>query len=414
MIRERPTRKACFGAVLVAISALLAAVGAELDAADFTDAIVKVQMDSMAGGTGSLVHQQGDYGYVVTCRHVVSGAQGCRITFRNGWYCRGRVLEISGNYDVAIIRCGPFGGVRAVILPLARTNPPAGANVEIYGYGGQYGIDTRRVRLMRWRSALAYKRYGNGYLLSFRRLAMSGDSGGPVVHNGKLVGLVEAYTNYDAQGAYLTPVYQLLQRCIPGYSCPPGYQHPRQPPGGREFVPPSPQQPPAPPTLPTPYQKPDVETQPSPKPMPSPRADLRVYEQIRESCKEIQKELREMRKESKERIEKSEKKESEKIERIEKIIEKPSPEVLQLLIEIRDKLDSGQLIGPEGPPGPQGLQGPQGDPGPPAQVDLDGLAEQLIAQLPPVRIQLLDKSGKVIQEQSRPLGQPLRIRFVPK
>jgi hypothetical protein len=189
-----------------------------LNAADYTDAIVKVHMDTRAGGTGSLVHQQSDYGYVVTCRHVVkSQGAGCKVIFRNGWLCRGTVVAISGEYDVAIIRVGPFGGTRVVALPLARQNPPIGANVEIYGYGGQYGIDSRRVRLMRWRSSLRYKRSGRGgYLLSFRRLAMSGDSGGPVVHNGKLVGLVEAYTTYDAQGAYLTPVHQLLQQCLPG------------------------------------------------------------------------------------------------------------------------------------------------------------------------------------------------------
>jgi len=98
------------------------------------------------------------------------------------------------------------------------------------------------------------------------------------------------------------------------------------------------------------------------------------------------------------------------------------------------KIVQGGSEGPAGPPGEQGpagprgdqgqrgepgARGPQGEPGPPgkdgrdATPDITALTNAVAKSLPPVRVQILDESGKVVQEQAQPLGQPIRLQLVP-
>lgn len=61
------------------------------------------------------------------------------------------------------------------------------------------------------------------------------------------------------------------------------------------------------------------------------------------------------------------------------------------------------------------FRGPEGPAGAPAtSPDLAALAAAVTAQLPPVRFQLLDAAGNVSQEQSKPLGEPIRLQLVPE
>ena len=74
--------------------------------------------------------------------------------------------------------------------------------------------------------------------------------------------------------------------------------------------------------------------------------------------------------------------------------------------------DQGQRgeIGPRGPAGEAGQAGP---PGRDATPNVAALTDAVVKSLPPVRVQIVDETGKVIQEQTQPLGQPIRLQLVP-
>lgn len=221
-------RKLILVLVLVGIAVALGVFAGQASGQqqDYTQAIVKVWTDRGSGGTGTLVQagpasdNSGRWtGHVVTCRHVTEGSRNVRLTFRDGTYTTGMVLIQHPSYDIAIIRCWLFPRrTRIVVMPIAPRCPPAGVNVIIYGYGGQYGIPTTSVRLMRFRSRLRYKPFGRGWRVQFRALAKSGDSGGPVVdEKGHLIGLVSGgeLAGYggpavDSHGPYLIPILNLL------------------------------------------------------------------------------------------------------------------------------------------------------------------------------------------------------------
>lgn len=75
------------------------------------------------------------------------------------------------------------------------------------------------------------------------------------------------------------------------------------------------------------------------------------------------------------------------------------------------RLHAAVAIDPKfrGPPGPAGAAGVPGQ-----TPDIEAIAAAVAAQLPPVRFQLLDAAGKVTQEQSKPLGEPIRLQLVPE
>jgi hypothetical protein len=100
--------------------------------------------------------------------------------------------------------------------------------------------------------------------------------------------------------------------------------------------------------------------------------------------------------------------------------------IAALLEEIRT---NPEFRGPEGQQGPEGPMGPPGPPGPAGnaadvsgiQTELDRLkraieelrnrpeltAADVLAQLPPVRMQIRD--GDKVYSQSQPLGQPIKL-----
>ena len=114
-----------------------------------------------------------------------------------------------------------------------------------------------------------------------------------------------------------------------------------------------------------------------------------------------------------------------------------SKEIDQLIADVTRMNDAIQKLrttvggaGPPGPagspgsPGPQGeigLRGPSGPVGEPGSPGKDGrdatpniiaLTDAVAKSLPPVRIQILDAKGQLIQEQARPLGQAIRLQLV--
>lgn len=63
----------------------------------------------------------------------------------------------------------------------------------------------------------------------------------------------------------------------------------------------------------------------------------------------------------------------------------------------------------KGEPGERGPQGPAGPQGPPAIIDPD----EIVSQLPPIIVQLVDDAGNVLQERTVPLGGVLQLNHRP-
>lgn len=66
--------------------------------------------------------------------------------------------------------------------------------------------------------------------------------------------------------------------------------------------------------------------------------------------------------------------------------------------------------GQPGPAGPAGPPGPQGDAVRDAVVNYDELTAAVIARLPPIHVQNYDRNGKLVDEESYPVGTPIRLR----
>jgi hypothetical protein len=86
-------------------------------------------------------------------------------------------------------------------------------------------------------------------------------------------------------------------------------------------------------------------------------------------------------------------------------------EVLPAAIRATIQADSELRESLRGTKGETGPAGPAGPSSPPA--DVDAIVARVKAALPPVRVQIVGPDGKVKQEQSKPLGDPIRLELVP-
>jgi hypothetical protein len=300
-------------------------------AAQDTNAIVRVTAGN-SGGTGTLVAVDADgCGYVVTCKHVTSPHQEATATFRTGYSSTGPVLGTGAAYDTAVFRIRAPDGIEPI--PIATEPAEAGVNVEVFGYGGQPG-PVQNIKLIRWSSPVrGYEPTGRARRILLDPLPESGDSGGPIVCEGQLVGIVSGYSHtgngqrLHGLGAYSTPIQNLLAEVQTQYGCQPAPMI-SSPYGRRQPVP-----------LPSisPIQKPDICQPPPPGP----------------SCDERFAELRKA--------------------------------VADLDARIQAQLDAIETTpGPPGDVGPQGEPGAAGTPGPPGEIteeQLQQIAALVLAQM---------------------------------
>lgn len=245
------------------------------------NAIVKV-FSGGAGGSGTLVYADEEKGYVVTCKHVVGNNRTAKAVFINGYESSGPVLGRGQYYDTAIFRIKP--PIPCIYIPISKTWPENGEEVDIFGYGGQYNQNIKTIKIMGWSSKVrSYKpfRAGSdyGHRIQLDPLAMSGDSGGPVLHDDLLVGIVEGGMlqssrgpAIDSHGPYSRPILNLLEQIDPvlfdANNCPGGICYPpRRPiivgPRGRR-QPFQPQPIPNPPTTSPPSTSPPLPDNPQP------------------------------------------------------------------------------------------------------------------------------------------------------
>jgi hypothetical protein len=195
--------------------------------AEHHQACVIVRADG-AGGTGALIYHENGRGYVLTAAHVVEHTSSASATWwATGYRSAGRIVARDPGNDLAIFEVEPPAG--APILPIAAQMPPAGSACELLGFGGP----SDRLRHF---SGVASR--SNDGTLELTANLLNGDSGGPVVYSGELVGVIRGGPNQANAGivddhghawpvvhpAWTTPpgpMQRLWQRVCPGGYCGP-------------------------------------------------------------------------------------------------------------------------------------------------------------------------------------------------
>ncbi|MBI3463663.1 MAG: trypsin-like peptidase domain-containing protein [Planctomycetes bacterium] len=160
-------------------------------------------------GTGTLTKVDGKHGLVLTAAHIFEGQVGpITVEFPDGQVSGGRLLAIDPKLDVAALLIFAPRGIEPV--PLAKEKPSVGDEVEIWGYGPK-----------RFRSFLAQvsmpiavegdepKALVGAQGVQDKMVTIPGDSGGPMVQDGELVGVHWGY-----RGAETDP-----RRCIHAVGC---------------------------------------------------------------------------------------------------------------------------------------------------------------------------------------------------
>jgi len=181
------------------------AMGAQTELADYHKAVVKCgQFDGRGGswaGAGTVVCREG---VVVSVAHIFEGQGQCWVDFGGGRRQFARLVGRDPSADLAVLK---VDSVPADIpaIPLAEPNEfaPAGSQVEFIGYGGgnfrhfttnTVGYDPTRP--------------GAPILMDF--VSISGDSGGPVVFNGKLVAVQWGHNGTHSMGSSCGKIQEFL------------------------------------------------------------------------------------------------------------------------------------------------------------------------------------------------------------
>jgi hypothetical protein len=148
-------------------------------------------------GTGTLTAVDGSQGLILTAAHLFETEVGpITVEFYDGQRSGARILALDPKLDVAALWIFAPKGIEPV--PLADDDPQLGAQVEIWGYGPK-----------RFRSFLATISAPiplDGDLPNVlvaaqgvvdKQVTIPGDSGGPMVCEGKLVGVHWGYRGDD-------------------------------------------------------------------------------------------------------------------------------------------------------------------------------------------------------------------------
>lgn len=150
-------------------------------------------------GTGTVVCADRSGSTVLTAAHVVRGAQSVTVYDRPA-----RVLAVddrlASGRDIALLHVPGLHGLRPI--PVATTSITAGRTVRLWGFGSE-----------------SERGYFDAPALSdawVKAVAREGDSGGPVVADGAIVGVINGVSN-DGQ-TVITPchhVREFILRCRP-------------------------------------------------------------------------------------------------------------------------------------------------------------------------------------------------------
>lgn len=156
----------------------------ETPAADYHEAAVRVRQGQFAG-SGCVVLHAGKL-VVLTAEHVVNGGDGSRVELRSG-PLEARVLTRDRTNDLAVLACRLPPRHPCLRVGSERDEP---GTFELIGFGGP---GSRRRHWSVTGHSFRHMLIADGYVIS-------GDSGGPVLHRGRLVGIVSGgFRDYSAE-----------------------------------------------------------------------------------------------------------------------------------------------------------------------------------------------------------------------
>lgn len=198
--------------LLLLFSSILNAQVKPSNDADYHEAIVKITGDGY-GGSGTVVKRikdaevEGYYiGWILTASHVIRSKETeFRVYFNNGAITKGGKVVVNSNYDGDSY--GDYGLIRAIIpdcvtpMEVSTEDIPKLAEVELCGYG--------RGSFKHWLGIYAGEPFDrDGHIIW--SYAVQGDSGGPIIYNGKVVGVIcfgTAIERFEDTGRFrVTPV----------------------------------------------------------------------------------------------------------------------------------------------------------------------------------------------------------------
>ncbi len=151
-------------------------------------AIVQVwapDREAMSRGSGTLIHVDGQFGYVITNWHVVRDAEKeVAVIFPDGHQSLARILKMNKDWDLALLLV--WAGNEQP-MPLAAMGPRPGDQLTIAGYGsGEFRAQSGKF------STFAAPQPDMPFeMFEVSVAARQGDSGGPIINQrGELVGVL--------------------------------------------------------------------------------------------------------------------------------------------------------------------------------------------------------------------------------
>jgi hypothetical protein len=182
---------------------------------DHHDAVVKITGNNGWSGSGTVVdfikdsEENSDYyiGLIITASHVVENSDILfKVNFNNGCITDGgKVIKknsyiMDGFNDIAIIRALIPDSVKP--MELSAEKPECGTELELAGFGAS--------QFRHWLAPYCGTVYNQDGLVVFS-WAIQGDSGGPVIYKGKVIGVICFGTSIkkygDTSRLIVGPVY---------------------------------------------------------------------------------------------------------------------------------------------------------------------------------------------------------------
>jgi len=198
---------------LFSFNSILAQEWESTEPADYHSSIVKISGDGYAGsGTviefieASKKHEGFYWGYILTASHVVyDTATLFKVEFQNGAITINNTVvsksKIGNGFDdIALIRALIPNNVKPI--EISEEPIPINEEVELCGYGAG--------NFRHWKAKYAGSVYRDGGHIVFS-WAIQGDSGGPIIYQGKVIGVICFGTGIkkyeDSQRMIVGPIY---------------------------------------------------------------------------------------------------------------------------------------------------------------------------------------------------------------
>jgi hypothetical protein len=140
---------------------------------------------------------------VLTCAHGWTDATRISVEFPDVGTYAGEFICIDRQADLGLISINKAIGMRFLCLPIADDPARAGDRVEAYGFPGGGRLRVRRTEI---------KRYEGGNMIV--DASLYGESGGPIVQNGRVVGVIWGTSNRDGYCVQLQTIRSFVASCM--------------------------------------------------------------------------------------------------------------------------------------------------------------------------------------------------------